>query len=578
MPGPSGPWGEHLVAAVRRGEVDEAAIDRKVQRILRLAARVGALEGFEPQEVAAGPDPVVFARRAAAEGSVLVRHEQLLPLDAASLRRVAVLGDCAKRPRIQGGGSATVIPDHEVTPYDGLRTALPGVELVHARGAVVHGGFRPFEPARIANPVTRGPGAHVAHYGADGELLYEEERLGAYILDFGRHERDPERAWMSYTTTYTPDETGTTLLGFASPGTGRLYVDGELLLEATLVEDPNVVQAFFTPPHASASVQVEAGRPVELRYEFEPGSIVDGVPGSLTVSFGTETAPRTDADDAELIAQAVDAARSADVAVVVVGTDEESECEGYDRDDLRLPGRQDDLVAAVAAANPRTVVVVNAGAPVEMPWRDDVAAVLLTWFGGQEYGDALADVLLGTVEPGGRLPSTWPARLDDAPVVDVVPTDGRLDYTEGIHVGYRAWLRSDATPAYPFGHGLGYTEWALGDVRAGAPGGDSLVVEVDATNIGRRAGKHVVQVYASRDDSALERPVRWLVGFAVVRAEPGETATARITVPLRAFAHWNGEWVLEPRRYQLHVGESVDRVLPPVSIEVPGQDVSRQRS
>lgn len=568
MPGPTGPWGEHLVAAVRAGDVDEDVIDLKVERILRLAARVGALDGFTPQEVTPHPDPVGFARRAAIAGSVLVRNDGTLPLDGHSLARIAVIGDSAKRPRVQGGGSATVIPDRIVTPLSGIRDAFPGAEVIHATGAVVHGGFRPFEPDKIVNPAAGGPGAHVSHHGDGGELLYEEERFGGYILDFGMHERDIERTFMTYSTTYTPEESGEERIGFASPGTGRLYVNGELVLEATLLEDANIVQAFFTPPSATAVVPVEAGTPLELRYEFEPGSIVDGIPGSLTVSFGTETSARSGGEEDALIAEAVAVARSADVAVVVVGTDEASECEGYDRDDLRLPGRQDDLVAAVAAANPHTVVVVNAGAPVEMPWRDDVAAVLLTWFPGQEYGGALADILLGAAEPGGRLPTTWPAVLDDAPVTEVVPTDGQLVYDEGIHIGYRAWLRDDVVPAYVFGHGLGYTTWLLSDPQVSPVTADGFTVEVAVENTGERPGKQVVQVYVSRPESAVERPVRWLVGFAAVHAEAGETVTARVVVPLRALAHWDGDWVIEPGEYRIAVGDSSAHLLPEKAVSV----------
>src|SRR5690606_18788958 len=169
-------------------------------------------------------------------------------------------------------------------------------------------------------------------------------------------------------------------------------------------------------------------------------------------------------DESAEFDRAVAAAREADVAIVVVGTTERVESEGFDRTTLPLPGRQDALVRAVPAANPRTVGVVNAGAPVLLPWRDDVAAVLLSWFGGPDMSHALADVLLGAVEPGGRLPTTWPAAEADVPVLSTTPVDKRLPYTEGIHIGYRAWLRAGTTPAYPFGHGLGYTTWAYEDV------------------------------------------------------------------------------------------------------------------
>jgi len=224
---------------------------------------------------------------------------------------------------------------------------------------------------------------------------------------------------------------------------------------------------------------------------------------------------------------------------------------------------------------------------VLLPWRDEVAAVLLGWFGGQEFGDAIADILVGAAEPGGRLPTTWAAALDDVPVRDVTPTDGRLEYVEGIHVGYRAWLRADRTPAYPFGFGLGYTTWSFDAIEvtlrepqdgalrepqdgalrepqdgADAAGGDAeasgdAVVRVTVTNTGDRAGKHVVQVYAEREHSEVERPARWLVGFAVVRAEAGETVVAEVPVAARRFAHWDGGWQLEPGEYTLLAGGSV---------------------
>jgi beta-glucosidase len=211
--------------------------------------------------------------------------------------------------------------------------------------------------------------------------------------------------------------------------------------------------------------------------------------------------------------------------------------------------------------NPRTVVIVNSGSPVVMPWRNDVAAVLLSWFGGQEYGDAVADILLGLAEPGGRLPTSWPATLEDVPVIDVTPVDGAVRYTEGIHIGYRAWLKAEREPAYEFGFGLGYTTWDLGAARlstenVGADG--DLTVSVDVTNTGERSGKQVVQVYASRPDSAVDRPVRWLVGFAPVTAEPGATAHVDITVPARAFADWTDEgWHYEPGEFTLHIGTNV---------------------
>ncbi|MFC9058669.1 glycoside hydrolase family 3 C-terminal domain-containing protein, partial [Streptomyces sp. NPDC057074] len=183
-------------------------------------------------------------------------------------------------------------------------------------------------------------------------------------------------------------------------------------------------------------------------------------------------------------------------------TTERVESEGFDRTDLRLPGRQDDLVRAVAAANPRTVVVVNSGSPVELPWREDVAAVLLGWFPGQEGGAALADVLTGAHEPGGRLPTTW-GDLADAPVTRVTPADGELPYEEDLFIGYRAWDRAARTPAYPFGHGLGYTEWTYESAHV-----DGTTVTVRLRNTGDRPGREVVQVYLAPVEPGPGRPAR----------------------------------------------------------------------
>jgi beta-glucosidase len=261
-----------------------------------------------------------------------------------------------------------------------------------------------------------------------------------------------------------------------------------------------------------------------------------------------------DSDPDGLIAAASAAAAASDVAVVVVGTNSKVESEGYDRENLDLPGRQDDLVRAVAAANPRTVVIVNSGSPVALPWADEVAAIVLGYFGGQEFGTAIADILTGASEPGGRLPTTWPGSQADVPVVEVTPTDGVLAYDEGIHVGYRAWLNAGTAPAFAFGHGLGYTSWTWDTAEADAGG---YAVTATVTNSGDRSGKQVVQVYAEREDSSVERPSRWLVGFAVVRAEAGQTVTVSIPIPARRLAHWDGEWVVEPGTFALRVGPSV---------------------
>ncbi|WP_433930191.1 beta-glucosidase H [Curtobacterium flaccumfaciens] len=558
MPGPNPWWSEGpLLAAVQSGEVPMAAIDRKVRRILTLAARVGALEGFEP--VAASPvhveDGIAFVREAEAEGTVLVRNTGVLPLDAPAVSRIAVIGHNADQARTQGGGSATVVPSQVVSPLDGIRSAFPGASVDYAIGVVVQEGIAEFPLSTITNPGTGEPGARVA-FVKDGEELFVEDRRATALFWFGGDAPTREADRLDITTTYTAESTGTVRFGIGAAGRSRMWIDGELLLDEDVpFEGDQLGAAFLNPPARSVPVEVTAGQQVAIRIEYDVVQD-ETLGGVLAYQFGTEP---SDDDPAVLIEAAVDAARGADVAVVVVGTNSKVESEGYDRSSLALPGHQDDLVRAVAAANPNTVVVVNAGSPVEMPWRNDVAAVLLTWFGGQEYGNALADVLTGAQEPGGRLPTTWPIAMADVPVLDVTPVDGKVAYDEGVHVGYRAWLRAGTEPAYPFGHGLGYTTWSIEGVSATPTvrEGDAVIVTATVANTGDRAGKHVVQVYASRAESAVDRPVRWLVGFAPVRLAAGASTEVSIEVPARAFAHWDGSWQYESGTFTLHVGASV---------------------
>ena len=556
MPGPDGPWGDALVEAVRSGAIDESAVDRKVARILALAQRVGAIDGFPAKDPVWVEDGIAFAREAAIEGTVLLSNNGELPWNPSALRSLAVIGDNAANARTQGGGSATVLPAYTVSPLAGLRAALPGVDVTYSRGAVVQEGVVELPPAQMTNPVTGGPGLRVRFLDADGTELFTEDRLASMLVWFGGDAPISRSATVELSTRFTPEESGPVRVGFATVGHGKVFRDGELIVdEIAETEHSDLGAALMAPPTAAAEVTLTAGTPVELRFEYELTGRTGPLADLLWLRFGTEPA---EVHDDAMIAAAAEAAAAADVALVVVGTNSVVESEGYDRTTLALPGRQDDLVRAVAAANPRTVVLVNSGAPVLLPWRDEVAAVLVGYFGGQEMGNAVADVLLGVAEPGGRLPTTWPAAEADVPVLSTTPVDGALEYAEGIHIGYRAWLNQDAAPAYWFGSGLGYTDIALADVWApsSVTAGGTIAVTVDVVNKGQRDGKQVIQVYAERPDSTVDRPVRWLVGFAPVRVAAGAGTRVEIGVPTRRLAHWADGWHHEPGEYRLLVGTS----------------------
>jgi beta-glucosidase len=557
MPGPDGPWGEALVRAVENGDVDESVVDRKVTRILTLARRVGALAGTVAAEPAWVEDGVAFVREAAVEGTVLLENRGELPWNASALTSLAVIGDNASNARTQGGGSATVLPAYTVSPLAGLRAALPQVDVTYSRGAIVQDGVVELPLEQMTNPITGGPGLRVRFLDSGGAELFGEDRRASMLVWFGGDVPIARSATVELATRFTPAESGPVRVGFAAVGHGTVYVDGELILdESPEAENDDLGAALMAPPTAAAEVTLTAGTPVDLRFEYDLAGREGPLADVLWLRFGTEP-PVVDED--ELIAQAAHAAAAADVALVVVGTNSAVESEGYDRTSLALPGRQDDLVRAVVAANPRTVVLVNSGSPVLLPWREEVAGLLVGYFGGQEMGNAVADVLLGAAEPGGRLPTTWAAAEADVPVLSTTPVDGVLDYTEGIHIGYRAWLKTpDVAPAYWFGSGRGYADIALTQVSAPASvaAGEVLTVTVSLQNLSDRDGKQVVQVYADRPGSTVQRPVRWLVGFAPVRVAAGQPATVQVAVPTRLLADWQDGWHYEAGGYRLHVGTS----------------------
>jgi beta-glucosidase len=562
MPAMRSPWaGDALVKAVRAGEIEEAMLDEQVRRVLRLAARVGALSGVPPavapDDRPAPLDGAAVARTVAARSFVLARNEgAVLPLDPARIRQVALVGAAARQARILGGGSAQVFPAQVVSPLSGLAAALgpAGVELVYAVGADPQTSLTPAEGPQWT-AADGASGVTATFRGHDGAVLHTvtlPQATARWAADLPPEVAGARLASVELAGRFTPDVGGAHRLGVRGIGQYTLTVGGRTVFDRSVT--PEGADAFLHAPDHQVLVELAAGEPVEVVLRHPVSASAD----PLVVAFGLgHGEPQATPD--ELLDEAAAAAAAADVAVVVVATTKEVESEGFDRTTLALPGRQDELVARVAAANPRTVVVVNTGSPVLMPWAADVAAILLTWFPGEQAGAALAEVLLGAAEPGGRLPTTWPRRESDCPVLEVVPTEGTLAYDEGVFIGYRGWQRSGVEPLFPFGHGLGYTTWDYESIEVA----DGIAV-VRVSNSGARAGREVVQVYVAPLDPARpaqpDRPARVLAGFAVVRAEPGETVEVRVPLPERATQVWDsgtGSWRTVPGRYTVEAAHSL---------------------
>ncbi len=477
----------------------------------------------------------------------------MLPLAPDGLRSVAVLGPNAAAARTLGGGSATVFPPYAVSPLDGLRNALgERIDVRFAPGTRVQTRLAVAPLSLVTDPFDGEPGIAVRLLDDDGAEVRREHRRFAQLTwlgSFGRGVPSGVVAAVELHARVTAEVDGPHTVGCSGTGKFTVSVDNAVVFDDFVSPPPGLAEheSLLITPQWSTTVDLRVGEhtDVVVRYEVPPG--LDMAKLELNVE-----AP--EATPGEELARAVELVRSADVAVVVVGTTEEVESEGFDRTSLALPGGQDELVRAVLAANPRTVVVVNSGAPVLLPWAEDAPAILLSWFPGQEFGNALADVLLGAIEPGGRTPVTWPA-AEGAPLLSATPVDGVLEYAETLHIGHRAFLKAGIAPLFPFGHGLGYTTWQYTSMEW-----LDGTLRVSVRNTGLRPGRQVVQVYAERPGSVVERPVRWLVGFAPVDAEPGEEVVAEVELTRRAFEHWDTEthaWVFEPGAFQLLAGASV---------------------
>lgn len=558
MPGPTRDRGDKLIAAVEAGAVPRQTIRERVLNVLRLMERTGALDdhGAHAERADDRPAHRALIRRAGAEAAVLLKNHGVLPLTGTG--RIAIIGPNAKTAQIMGGGSAQLNPHYRVTPWEGLVAALGGDRLDYAVGASNHR-FEPvlrgrFRVEYFANKTLSGEPLHVET---------QEEAQAFWIGQVGGGKVDPLQFSARLTGSFTPEASGTYSAGLYSAGTSRLHIDGKLVVDAWSAWQRG--RTFFEEgcDEVRGRIDLEAGRSYAVVIEFATKDVA--TLGLAAFAAGISL-PLGDA----AIAEAARLAAEAETALVFVGRNGEWDTEGSDLTSIELPGRQNELVAAVAAANPRTVVVLQSGGPVEMPWLDQVAAVVSAWYPGQEAGNAIADVLTGAAEPGGRLPQSFPVRWADNPAHsqdrEIYPgLNGKVRYEEGLFIGYRHYDRLGISPMFPFGFGLSYTSFALSNLSVDSARFEAdgvALVSVDVSNTGDRTGSDVVQVYVADPEASLPRPARELKGFAKVALAPGETRRVEIELDARAFALYSPaaqHWLVEEGRFVIsaarHAGD-----------------------
>jgi beta-glucosidase len=577
MPGPTLHRGALVIDALERGEISEADVRERALVVLAFLDRLGVLgtDGPGPETTRHDDADESLVRRAAAAGMVLLQNRgpvdaapPTLPLQPAALRRIAVIGPNSSVGQIMGGGSAHVTPTQISHPLAALRSRLEplGIEVSYAPGCTTFKRLPELDAERcselsvdlFATPDELDDSAAVPL----STITAGTSRLMWPLDPTGRGDGNPAfGARMS--TVFTPDVTGAWRFSVESITPARVLVDGVVLLDNTDVPPGG---SFFGMGRGEvvASLELEAGRPVRLSAELRHHRTGAGMSG---LNIGAAPPVRGDMiDEAERVAA------EADLAVIVVGTNDDWESEGWDRTTLDLPGEQDELVRRVAAVSAATVVVVNAGSPVAMPWLDEVESVLMAWFPGQAMGDAMVDVLLGDVEPQGRLPVSFPARLEDTPAFEHHPgRNGSAQYLEGRLMGYRWYDTVGRRPLFPFGFGLGYASTVITSARADDP----FSIEAVVTNASDRDAVEVVQVYAHRVDRSglpADEADQILVGFAKVAVPAGGSATATVTLRAEAYRSWDlvtHRWVVPGGEYELRVGRSSRDIDVTVPVMVP---------
>ncbi len=556
MPGPAKYYGRLLVEAVRNWQIEAETVDAAVRRILRMIVRSGRMDAPRPAGSLNTPEHQALAREVAEEAITLLKNDgAVLPLDLAKVKTLAVIGPSAATLQVTGGGSSYAEPPYRVSPLQGLRELLGGRVTIRYEMGCDNMVEPPVLKAADVVPAADGSSGLVGEYFASQDFLGEPVRVQPEPKIDNRWWPGigPAGLTKGFSARYTaryPAEGGTYLIKLQNIGAARVYLDGRLILENSV----NRVSEMEGPSGAEVEQELAAGEH-DLKIEFVRPA--DSSRGFIKFMIGRKVGQ-------DGIDRAAALAAECDAALVFVGMPEGYESEGWDnRTDLTLPGLQDALVSAVVAANPQTAVILNAGAPVSLPWLDAAPAVVNQFYPGMEGGRAIARVLTGEVNPSGKLTSTFPVRLEDTPAYlnSCVPGARLVHYGEGIFVGYRHYEARHVAPRLPFGHGLSYTTFEYSDLHAPATAaiGEPVTVSVTVRNTGSRAGKETLQLYVSDLQASLPRPAKELKGFAKVDLAPDAAETVTFTLDRRAFAFYEpvqGEWVVEPGEFEILVGSS----------------------
>ncbi|KIW19815.1 hypothetical protein PV08_00390 [Exophiala spinifera] len=566
MPGPTYIRGHLVNQAIGCGKLQVYDIDQRAREVLKLVKKAQSLGLPEnaPEKTVDTAETSALLRKISSNGIVLMKNERnLLPFD--KKKTTAIIGPNAAYAAYCGGGSASLIPYYAVSPLDGLQ-----VQATDSKYALGAPGWKTL-PLMTRLTKTKGdkPGLTMKVYldppsVKDRELVDEVYVNNSDILlvDYKNPEIKTTLYWVTVDGTFTPSETSEYEFSLAVAGTGKIYVNGNCVVDNETKQRPG--DSFFGSGTAEeiGSLKLNQGETYNIHVEFgtyptmkfnTKGATGFGA-GGLRIGLERKVDIETE------IERAVRLAKNADQVVLCAGLNKDWESEGYDRAHMDLPPGSDDLIKAVLAVNPNTAIVIQSGTPVAMPWLKDAPALLQAWYGGNETGNAIADVVFGNTNPSGKLPLSFPIRNEDNPAfLNYKSERQRAVYGEDVYIGYRFYEKTKKEVAFPFGHGLSYTTFEINDLSIDDDEAN-IVVSAAVTNTGNVDGAQVVQAYVSQRNPSINRPPKELKGFAKVFVKAGSTEKVRISFSKKyAASFWDegrDSWTMEKDVYDVLVGDS----------------------
>jgi beta-glucosidase len=545
-----------LTKPVKSDEININTINDKIKRILTVMFKLGLFE----RQYSPNPDLIntkghqKTAYKAEAEGIVLLKNNNnSLPLNLKAIKSIAVIGPNTAIARTGGGGSSMVSPVYSVSPLEALKNKLPkNIKINYAEGIKLVGDSNP-----IDNKFLFQPGNNKTLNGLQAEYFDNKNLKGKPVVK--RIDEEINFEWGGGSpSSKIPDD------NFSARWTGKLKAPktGDFLID---VLSDDGVRLFINNKLVIDDWNDHAAQPNTYKMHFEEGKFYNikleyyEHTGGAVVKLGWRL------PNEKLISSAISAAKNSDVALIFAGTSSNFESEGFDRPDLTLPGKQDDLIKKVAEANKNTIVIVTSGSPVLMnKWLDKVNAVVETWFGGDEIGNAIVDVLTGKFNPSGKLPVTFPKEWKDCSAYTTYhKKDSVSNYNDGIFVGYRYFDKENKQPLFPFGYGLSYTKFSFRNLKV-KTSGDDFSISFDIKNTGKLKGAEVPQLYIHDSHPVIEKAPKELKRFDRIMLNPGETKTVKFNLTKNDFQYYDpakNNWAVSPGNYEILIGNSSRNIL-----------------